>query len=188
MSDTLKVVALVGSLRRGSYNRSLLKEAIELAPPGLTVTILEFDDLPLYNGDLQDQGMPEAVTLLANAIRGSDGVIVATPEYNYSVPGVLKNAIDWLSRVEKQPFAGKPMGILGASMGVLGSARSQYHLRQIMVCLDAHLMNKPEVLVGAVHTKIDGEGKLTDGPTRDHLAKFMLAFEKFAARFARQPV
>lgn len=181
---SLNFVALVGSLRRASYNRVLLQEAIALAPDGVRVEVLEISDLPLYNGDVETAGIPAAVIRLAEAIRGSDGLIVATPEYNYSVPGVLKNAIDWLSRVEKQPFAGKPMGLLGGSMGLMGTTRSQSHLRQIMVCLDAHLMNKPEVLVATVHTKIDAEGKLTDPKTREHLSKFMHAFVKFAGHFA----
>lgn len=183
MAETLKLAALVGSLRKASLNRALLKAAIEAAPAGVEVEILEIGDLPLYNSDVQEQGMPAAVTALAEGLARAQGILVATPEYNYSVPGVLKNAIDWLSRVEKQPFGGKPLGILGASMGQLGTARCQYHLRQVMVFLDAHVMNRPEVMVGAAHTKFDGDGKLTDASTREHLAKFMAAFQAFAQKF-----
>ena len=185
MSNPLRLVALVGSLRKASLNRALLKEAICAAPASVQVEIVEIGDLPLYNGDVQEQGMPASVTKLAESMAGADGFLIATPEYNYSVPGVLKNAIDWLSRLPNQPFAGKPMGILGASMGAIGTARGQYHLRQVMVFLDAHIMNKPEVMVGTAHTKFDGEGKLTDTSTKEHLTKFMTAFEAFARRWAQ---
>jgi chromate reductase len=188
MSNSIRLVALVGSLRKGSLNRALLRAAIAAAPAQVRVDIVEIGDLPLYNGDIQDQGMPASVSQLAEAMAGADGFLIATPEYNYSIPGVLKNAIDWLSRLPNPPFAGKPMGIMGASMGALGTARSQYHLRQVMVFLDAHVMNKPEVMVGAAHTKFDAEGKLTDASTEQHLARFMAALADFCGRFAQLPV
>ena len=187
MSNPIHLVALVGSLRKGSLNRALLREAMAVAPPSIRIDVAEIGDIPLYNSDVQDQGMPASVTQLANAMSAADGFLIATPEYNYSIPGVLKNAIDWLSRVPSQPFAGKPLGIMGASMGMIGTARSQYHLRQVMVFLNAHVMNKPEVMVGAAHTKFDAEGKLTDASTREHLTKFMVALEEFSRLITQLP-
>lgn len=177
-----KIVALVGSLRQGSLNRALLREAAAYAPDGLHIELLEIGEVPLYNGDVQSQGFPEAVTRLGDAIRQADGILLVTPEYNYSVSGVLKNAIDWLSRLPEQPFSEKPLAIMGASMGNLGTARAQYHLRQILVFLNSHVMNRPEIMVPAAHSKFDAEGKLTDDSTRDHLVKFLAAFQTFAAR------
>jgi len=180
---SIKIVALVGSLRKGSLNRALLREAIAAAPAGVEVELLEISEIPFYNGDLQDQGFPESVSRLGDALRQADGVLLVSPEYNYSISGVMKNAIDWMSRVPNQPFAGKPVALMGASMGALGTARAQYHLRQVLVCLDAHVMNKPEIMVGSAHTKFDEQGKLTDQTTRDHMAKAMVAFQAYVARF-----
>lgn len=180
---SIKIVALVGSLRQGSHNRALVREAMAAAPAGVSVELLEIADIPFYNGDVQEQGFPESVARLGEALRQADGVLLVSPEYNYSISGVLKNAIDWMSRVPNQPFAGKPVALMGASMGVMGTARAQYHLRQVLVCLDAHVMNKPEVMVGSVHTKFDEQGKLTDQATREHVAKAMTAFQAYVARF-----
>lgn len=179
---SIKIAALVGSLRQGSLNRALLHAAAEQAPSGVTVELLEIGEVPLYNGDVQAQGFPEVVTRMGEALRAADGILLVTPEYNYSVPGVLKNTIDWLSRLPQQPFAGKPVAMMGASMGNMGSSRAQYHLRQVMVFLDPLVMNKPEIMVPAAHSKFDAEGKLTDDSTREHLAKFMAAFQTFIGR------
>lgn len=187
MSQPLKIVALVGSLRKASYNRALLRAAVAAAPASLQIETLEIGDVPVYNSDVQDQGMPAAVTRLAEQVGAADAILIVTPEYNYSIPGVLKNTIDWLSRVSPQPFADKPVGLMGASMGVLGTARAQYHLRQVMVFLDAHVLNKPEVMVGACHTKFDAEGNLTDQGTAEHLARFMASLEALTRRWGRQP-
>ncbi|MFN8606480.1 MAG: NADPH-dependent FMN reductase [Vulcanimicrobiota bacterium] len=181
---SMKIVALVGSLRKGSLNRALFHAAVGQAPQGMSVDLLEIDDVPLYNGDVQAQGFPEVVTRLGQALRQADGILLVSPEYNYSLPGVLKNAIDWLSRLPEQPFAGKPVALMGASMGNLGTARAQYHLRQILVFLDPLVMNKPEIMVPAAHTKFDAELQLTDNSTREHLAKFMAAFQAFINRVA----
>jgi chromate reductase len=126
--------------------------------------------------------MPDAVTALQAAIAQADAVVVATPEYNYSVSGVLKNAIDWISRTQPQPFINKPVGIIGASMGALGTARAQYDLRKIFVFLDAHVLNKPEVMIGAAHTRFDAAGKLTDEATRGFLAAMLLALRDWTVR------
>lgn len=178
---SLNILAFCGSLRRASYNRAALQAAIQLAPFGTTVEIAEIGDLPHYDADRQAQGFPDAVRRLEAQLRAADAVLFATPEYNYSVPGVLKNAIDWLSRLPDAPFAGKPAAILGASMGAIGTARAQYHLRQIGVFLDLRFMNKPEVMIGAAQDRFDAQGQLTDAKTREVLQKFMAAFVAWTA-------
>jgi chromate reductase len=161
MSEPIKLVAFCGSLRKASFNRLALNAFTQRLPQGATLSTIEID-WPLYNADIQAKGFPAPVTAAQQAIQTADGVVFATPEYNYSVSSPLKNAIDWLSRVTPQPFAGKPMVTFGASGGVLGTARAQYHLRQIMVFLDGRFVNKPEVMIGAAQTKFSAEGALTD--------------------------
>jgi chromate reductase len=140
-------------------------------------------EFPLYNADIQDTGFPSAVTAMGEAIAKADGVIIVTPEYNYSIPGALKNAIDWLSRLPSQPFAGKPVALQSASPGLLGGARAQYHLRQSLVFLDAFVLNKPEVMVGQVATKVDAtSGELKDQATRDFIAGQLRAFSAFIGK------
>ena len=175
MSDTLTILGISGSLRKGSYNTAALHAAQELLPEGTRLDIADISDLPLYNADLQTQGFPDAVTRLGAQIRAADALLFSSPEYNYSVSGVLKNAIDWVSRLDKQPFAGKPAAIIGASMGILGTARAQYHLRQIGVFLDLRFINRPEVMIGKAQDRFDAEGRLTDSMTRDLIAKQMTA-------------
>ncbi len=161
--SSLTVVAICGSLRKGSYNAALLRTAIGLKPASMTIeTFNRIGEFPLYNADVQAQGIPQAVQDLGARIRAADGVLFVTPEYNYSVPGVLKNAIDWASRLQPQPFLGKPICIMGAAAGALGTGRAQYDLRRMMVFLDAVVMNKPEVFVGVAHTKFNDEGVFTD--------------------------
>ena len=162
MSEPIKLVAFCGSLRAASFNRMALKAFTERLPQGTTLSTIEIGDWPLYNADVQAKGFPPAVTAAQQAILAADGVVFASPEYNYSVSGVLKNAIDWLSRPTPQPFAGKPMAVFGTSGGPLGTARSQYHLRQIMIFLDGRFVNKPEVMIGAAPSKFSPEGKFTD--------------------------
>jgi chromate reductase, NAD(P)H dehydrogenase (quinone) len=147
MRPVSNVVGICGSLRKGSYNRMLMQALPDLAPAGMTITEAPpFRDLPLYDADLQGStGFPAAVTALADAIRGADGIIVCTPEYNFSLPGGLKNAIDWVSRLPDQPFAGKPVAIQSASPGPLGGGRVQYDLRRMLLFLDAPALIKPEV-------------------------------------------
>ena len=132
MSEPIKLVAFCGSLRKGSFNRMALQVFAERAPAGTTVETIEID-WPLYDADIQAQGFPDKVQAAQRAMLAADGIVFASPEYNYSVSGVLKNAIDWLSRMTPQPFAGKPMAVFGASGGPLGTARAQYHLRQMML-------------------------------------------------------
>ena len=137
-------------------------------------------DFAIYNGDVEAQGIPAPVAAMGEAIAKADGVIVVTPEYNYSIPGGLKNAIDWLSRLKPHPFLDKAVAIESASPGMLGGARAQYHLRQTFVMLEARVFNKPEVFVGQANQKIDATGALTDQPTRDIIAKQLAGFATFA--------
>ena len=181
----LKIGTLVGSLRQGSYNAAIARALPALAPTGMTISALPaIATFPLYDADLQAKGFPGPVTALADAIRGCHGVIIVSPEYNYSVPGVLKNAIDWVSRVPDQPFANKPVCLQSASMGPLGGARMQYHLRQIFVFLDAQMFNRPEVMVGLAQNKIDAAGTITDKATSDFIAGQLKAFAEFVRRVA----
>ena len=179
----IKIGVLAGSLRKGSYNGSIARALPALAPAGVSIGALPpIGDIPLYDSDLQAKGFPAPVTALAEAIRGMHGVILVSPEYNYSVPGVLKNAIDWVSRVPNQPFAGKPIALQSATMGPLGGARVQYHLRQIFVFLDAQVMNKPEVFVGLAQNKIDAHGAITDTATSEFIAGQLKAFADYVRR------
>lgn len=184
MAEQCKVAVLVGSLRKGSYNRMVANTLAELAPAGMQVTLLpSVGDLPHYDADVQAAGFPAAVTALGNALAAADGVVIVTPEYNYSIPGVLKNAIDWISRLPEQPLAGKPLAIQSASMGGIGGARAQYHLRQTLVFLDAMVINKPEVMIGAVQDKVDATtGKLTDPSTREFVSRQLTALATLIAR------
>jgi len=180
----LQILSICGSLRKGSYNAILSKSLPALAPAGMTITASPpIGTMPLYNADVQAEGWPAPVTALGDAIRAADGVIIVTPEYNYSVPGVLKNAIDWVSRLKDQPFANKPVVIQSASQGPLGGPRAQYHLRQMLVFLDAFAFNKPEIFVGGVQNKVDAEkGELTDQPTRDIIKQQLEGFAAFIQR------
>src|SRR5471030_904247 len=165
----LRFVTLLGSLRQGSVNGALTRALPTLAPADVSIEHLgSVWDFPHYDADLQAEGFPEQVTAMGEAILAADAVIIVMPEYNYSVPGVLKNALDWLSRLPQTPFAGKPVAIQSASPGALGGARAQYHLRQVLVFLDAHVLNKPEIMIGQAGTKLDVEsGTITDETTRN---------------------
>ncbi|MFG1297308.1 MULTISPECIES: NADPH-dependent FMN reductase [Xanthobacter] len=178
----MKWVVLVGSVRKGSYNAAIARALSGLAPEGVSVEILpSIALLPIYDGDIEAAGIPESVTALSNAITGADALVIVTPEYNYSVPGGLKNAIDWLSRLKEKPLKGKPTVLQSASMGGFGGARAQYHLRQVLVCLDVPVMNVPEVMVGQVHTKVT-DGTLTDQGTLSFIEGQLAAFHDFVRR------
>ncbi|MBS1039555.1 NAD(P)H-dependent oxidoreductase [Gluconobacter cerinus] len=184
-NDTpLHFVTLLGSLRKASFNASVARALPELAPEGVSITPLgSIGHFPHYNADLQDAGFPPPVLAMAEQIQAADGVIIVTPEYNYSIPGVLKNAIDWLSRVTPQPFSGKPVAIQTASPGMIGGARAQYNLRQNMVFLDAFVLNRPEVMIGMVAGKVDPETlKLTDEPTCKFIAGQIVALAALARK------
>jgi chromate reductase, NAD(P)H dehydrogenase (quinone) len=169
MSEPIKLAAFCGSLRQASFNRMALHAFIERVPAGVTVEVIEIGDWPLYDADIQAKGFPEKVQAAQKTILGAGAVVIASPEYNYSVPGALKNALDWLSRMQPQPFAGKPVAIMGASQGLVGTARMQYHLRQILVFLDAFPLNRPEVMISQAQNKFK-DGKLVDEATAKMLA------------------
>ena len=181
-SGAVRILGIVGSLRQGSFNRAALRTAQELAPAGMTIDVFDIAPVPLYNEDVRQQGFPPAVEELRTKIKQADGLLIVTPEYNYSVPGVLKNAIDWASRPPEQPFDGKPIGIMGASGGALGTGRAQYHLRQCFVFLNGLVMNRPEVMISAAQNRFDASGKLTDQPTRDFIGAHLAAFKAWVLK------
>ncbi len=178
----MKFAGIVGSLRKGSYNGALMRAAIELAPAGTEIELLDWRAVPIYDDDVYQQGFPAVVAGLRAAIAAADGVVIATPEYNYSVPGPLKNLLDWISRPPNQPFANKPVMIMGASPGGFGSVRSQLHLRQVLHGLNARVLGRPEVIVAQAATKIDAAGRLNDERTRQFIAEELTAFAAFAGR------
>lgn len=175
MAKKISILGIAGSLRQGSYNRAILRAAQELTPPEAELTIFDLEGLPLFNQDLEQQPT-EKVKEYKAALRAADAVLIATPEYNYSIPGVLKNALDVASRpYGDNALDGKPAAIMGASPGLLGTARSQYHLRQSCVFLNLHLLNRPEVMVARAHEKVDAEGKVTDATSREKIAELVQA-------------
>ncbi len=185
MSDSpLRIIGLAGSLRAESYNRALLRAAQQLAPDGMNIEIFDLIDVPIYNGDVEALGDPVAVAALKQAIRNADGVLMATPEYNHGVPAVMKNAVDWTSRPPGHPPLGeKPVGIIGASPGITGSARGQSQLRQAFEFTNSFCMPQPELLVFRAHEKFDPAGRLSDEGTAQRLAKYLGAFAQWVSRF-----
>lgn len=181
----LNILAIPGSLRAQSYNRALLHAAKELAPVDMTIVVFDLIDVPLYNGDVEAQGDPEPVVRLKQAIGEADGVLMATPEYNHGVPGVMKNAVDWASRPPRSaPLNGKPVAIFGASPGITGTARGQSQLRQSFEFTNSYAMPQPEMLVFKAHEKFGTDGRLTDESTRTHLQAFLVAFANWVRRFS----
>ncbi|QYU66679.1 NAD(P)H-dependent oxidoreductase [Leptolyngbya sp. 15MV] len=180
----VKVLGISGSLRKGSFNTAALRAAQQLAPADVALTIYEgLRDIPPYDDDDRTgNGYPPAVERLRAAIKGADALLIATPEYNFSVPGVLKNAIDWASRPPEQPFDGKPIAILGAAGGPVGTGRAQYDLRKMFVFLNGHVLNKPEVMIGLAQTRFDAEGRLTDETARGLIAQQLAALRDWARR------
>ena len=181
-STRLNVLGISGSLRRGSFNTAILKAAQRLAPADLTIEIFDLAPIPLYNEDLRAKGLPPAVVDLRARIAAADALLIATPEYNYSIPGVLKNAVDWASRPPDQPFEGKPLAVMGASPGRLGTARAQYHLRQAFIYLNALVLNQPEVMIAGANNLIGKDGKLSDDATGQYIAKLLDALAEWTRR------
>lgn len=180
---TLRVLGIPGSLRAGSYNRALLRAAQELAPEGMQITLCDLATIPVYNEDVEAQGVPAPVVAFKTALREADALLIATPEYNYSLPGVLKNAIDWATRPPAEsPLRGKPAGIVGASMGVGGTIRAQLALRQVLLFTQTQALLHPEVLVARAQDKFDAQGRLTDELTRAQLAKHLQALAEWSRR------
>jgi chromate reductase len=173
MDKELVILGFAGSLRKGSYNKSLLNAALELVPEDARLEIFNLDGIPPFNQDLEEKP-PAKVKEFKKKIRDADAILIATPEYNYSIPGVLKNAIDWASRpYGDNAFEGKPVAIMSASGGMLGGARAQYHLRQTFVFLDMHPINRPEVIVPSAYEKIDEEGRVSDEKTKQKIGELL---------------
>jgi chromate reductase len=185
-TPALHVLGISGSLRKHSFNTAILRAAIELAPEGMTVEVGEIGEIPLYDDDVHARGLPPPVAKLREQVATADAILIVTPEYNYSIPGVLKNAIDWLSRPPKQPFAHKPLAIMGASGGPSGTVRAQYHLRQIAVALDMHPLNRPEVFVRSAAERINADGIVTDESTRKAIADQLVALAAWTKQLRPQ--
>ena len=178
MAEEVVLAGIAGSLRRGSFNAALLREAQSLAPADVRFDIVDLAELPLYNRDLEDDGFPAPVEEFRRALAAADGLVVATPEYNYSIPGVLKNAIDWASRPPDSPLDGKPMVIMGAG-GRFGTVRAQMHLREIALHNSMRVMIDPEVFVAGAWSAFDDQGRLTDERLRERVRQLMMAFGEF---------
>ncbi|MGH2574276.1 MAG: NADPH-dependent FMN reductase [Ignavibacteria bacterium] len=184
MENILNVLGIAGSLRKNSYNKALLNAAIEVQPSNMSIQTFDIQSIPLYNSDIEEQGTPEPVKIFKQKISLADGLLIVTPEYNYSIPGVLKNAIDWASRPpSNSPLNKKPLGITGASMGLGGTIRSQLHLRQVAIFTNMMDMKRPEVFVQRAQEKFDANGNLTDESTREHLKRFLSSFQEWILQF-----
>jgi chromate reductase len=175
MAVSIHVFGFSGSLRKGSYNSALLRAAAGLLPEGMTLETYDLSSIPLYNDDVRAAGYPDVVKDFRSRIAAADALLIATPEYNYSIPGVMKNALDWASRPPDPPLSGKPLAIMGASTGNFGTVRSQLHLRQVCIFTNMLPLNKPEVLVTRAQEKFDLEGKLTDEITRGFVRDLLTA-------------
>ncbi len=187
MTKKVQILGISGSLRKGSHNTGLLRAALDLQPHDMEITLFDISPLPLYNADLDGGKKPDAVIRFKTAVAAADAMLIATPEYNYSVPGVLKNAIDWASRGGKEsPLNGKPLAMFGAG-GVMGTVRAQLHLRQIALFNGMVVMPKPEIYVSSSNEKFDASGVLIDEPTRGRIKLFLEAFLKWALRFPSPP-
>ena len=186
MAEKLNVLSICGSLRKGSFNAIVERALPALAPEQMSITPAPpYGGFPIYNFDIQhEQGIPADVTTLGKAILAADGVVIVSAEYNFSIPGGLKNAIDWLSRMkEPSPFANKPFAVQSATSGSVGGARMQYHLRQVLDGLNAFILNSPEIFIGNAKSKVDeAKRELTDETTRDFIRKQLAAFAVFIER------
>jgi chromate reductase len=183
----MKVLGISGSLRKGSYNTGALRAAQALAPDGMTIDMAEIGDIPLYNEDVRSAGLPPSVERFRKEIAAADALLFVSPEYNFSIPGVLKNAIDWASRPPNQPFNERPVAIMGASGGPLGTARMQYDLRKTLYGLNAFVLNKPEVFIREAGTKFDEAGNLTDETTKEFIGKLLASLAAWTKRVSGGP-
>ena len=180
------ILGIAGSLRKQSFNRSLLRAAQELTPQGTTIETFELDGLPGFNQD-DEANPPAKVAELKQRIRSADAILFVTPEYNYSIPGVLKNAIDWASRpYGDSAWNGKPVAVMGASVGSIGTARAQYHLRQTFVFLNMYAVNQPEVMLGNAHKHFDQDGKLTDETAKNLIRQLLEELVNWTRRLQKQ--
>jgi len=178
----MKVLGISGSLRKASFNTAALHACAGMLPAGMTLEIAEIGDLPLFNQDVFDAGLPAPAKRLSDAIRAADGLLIASPEYNFSLTPALKNAIDWTSRVPNQPFQDKPIAIFSASQGPLGGARVQYDLRRILGQLWGHVLPRPEVFIGSAPGKFDKDGRITDEATKKFLTDLLAGLKTWIAR------
>lgn len=184
MSTNIRILGIAGSLRRESYNRFALRAATQLVPEGATIEVFELDGIPGFSQD-DEQNPPEKVTELKRRVREADAILFVTPEYNYSVPGVLKNAIDWASRpYGDSAWNGKPAAIMGASVGAIGTARAQYHLRQMMVFLNMFPINQPEVMIGNASQRFDSQGNLTDDTSKELIRQLVQNLVEWTRRIS----
>ncbi len=182
MKDIINILSFAGSLRKGSFNRALLRASSGLLPAQTALEIFDLKDIPVFNQDMEST-MPASVIEFKQKIKAADALLIATPEHNFSVPGVLKNAIDWASRPHgDNSFEGKPVAIMSASTGMLGGARAQYHLRQTCVFLNVYPVNKPEIFVTFAGQKFDSEGRLTDEKTGELIAELLVSLVAWAKR------
>lgn len=178
-----RIVAFAGSLRRGSFNRALIRAAQELAPEGMTIEPVEIGELPFYNADVEAEGDPSSVAAFKAALHQCDGILIATPEYNDGIPAVLGNAMDWGSRLPgRSPLSGKPVALVGASPSQVGTARAQLHLRQILSHVQARVLPPPELLVSKAHERFDTALRLKDEGTRKVLGDLLARFGRWIAR------
>jgi chromate reductase, NAD(P)H dehydrogenase (quinone) len=182
MTIPLRILGIAGSLRAASYNRAALRAAVALVPAEATLEIFELDGIPVFSED-DEKSPPPRVSELKQRIRAADALLIATPEYNHSIPGVLKNAIDWASRpYGDSAWGGKPAAILGASPGMLGTARAQGHLRQVLVALDVHALGQPEVLLANAAKLFDPQGNLSDEPARERIRRLLASLVAWTRR------
>lgn len=185
MNRLITILGFAGSLRKNSYNKSLLRAAMELVPKDAKLEIFDLEGIPPFNQDFETRP-PEKVKEFKAKIRAADAILIATPEYNYSIPGVLKNAIDWASRpYGDNAFEDEPVAIIGASGGMIGSARAQYHLRQTFFFLNMHPINKPEVIVTFASEKIDEKGRVTDEKTREKIKELLESLVAWTRRLKK---
>jgi chromate reductase len=180
MNSPLTILGIAGSLRKASFNRAALRAAQQLVPDGASLEIFDLEGIPPFNQD-DEAHPPERVTLFKQRIRAADAILIVTPEYNYSIPGVLKNAIDWASRpYGDNSWDGKPVAMMGASVGPMGTSRAQYHLRQVFVFINMLPLNKPEVMIANASQRFDANGNLTDEETKIHIQKLLVALVAWA--------
>jgi len=178
----LKVLGISGSLRKGSFNTAALKACAELMPAGMAMTLARIDDLPLFNQDVFDAGMPESAKRFRAELTAADGVLIASPEYNFSLSAALKNAIDWASRPPNQSWQDKPIAVFSVSQGPMGGARVQYDLRRILGQLWGHVLPRPEVFIGNAASKFDAQGRITDEATRKFLTELVVGLKTWIQR------
>jgi chromate reductase len=189
MNRPIHVLGIAGSLRTGSLNTAALRAAAALLPEGMTLEIYDLSAIPMYNADVDANGTPDAVQDFKNRIAAADALLIATPEYNYSIPGVLKNALDWASRpAGRSPLNGKPLAIMGVTASRFGTVRAQMHLRQVAYALSMPALSRPEVMIAQATDKFDAQGRLIDEPSRQQIAELLAALAEWTGRLRGEAV